>query len=277
MAIDISQATYDSESVAISETDSRGGVTLKPDGTKMYITSVGDDDIYQYTLSTAWDVSTATYDSKKKDVLSAGEQPSGVAFKPDGTKMYISSLTDQNIYQWTLSTAWDVSTATYDSVSLSVSSNAAFPQGVRLKDDGTSLYVISRDDDVIAQYDMSTAYDLSTASYASKSLDISSQGGQGHGHTFSSDGTQVFFVDRTNERVYQYTLSTAWDISSASYDSKSLDVSSEVDIVYSIFLKDDDTKIYVLSDEGSTSAVYAYDIPAAAAGANNILFNFGGI
>ena len=36
------------------------GITFKPDGTKMYITGIGTDEILQYNLTTAFDITSAT-------------------------------------------------------------------------------------------------------------------------------------------------------------------------------------------------------------------------
>jgi hypothetical protein len=46
--------------------------------------------------------------------------PTGLAFNDDGTKLYIADFTTDYISQFSLSTAYDLSTATYDSVFLSV-------------------------------------------------------------------------------------------------------------------------------------------------------------
>ena len=48
-----------------------------------------DDDINEYDLSTAWDVSTASFVSLPFDISGLGTQPKGLFFKPDGTKMYV--------------------------------------------------------------------------------------------------------------------------------------------------------------------------------------------
>ncbi|MBA7589123.1 hypothetical protein ES708_31198 [subsurface metagenome] len=71
---------------------------------------------------TPWDVSTATYEDKLKDVSGQDTSPNGVFFKPDGTKMYIMGYATDTVYQYSLSTAWDVSTATYDAKFKDVSS-----------------------------------------------------------------------------------------------------------------------------------------------------------
>ena len=60
----IGNPSYDSKSFsASSQTSGIQGITFKTDGTVMYILSTPDDRVYQYTLSTAWDVSTASYAS----------------------------------------------------------------------------------------------------------------------------------------------------------------------------------------------------------------------
>jgi hypothetical protein len=46
------------------------------------------DDIYQYSLSTAWDLSTASYDSVSLSVSGQDANMSGMCFNSDGTKIY---------------------------------------------------------------------------------------------------------------------------------------------------------------------------------------------
>ena len=51
----------DAFSVASQETDLQG-ITFNTDGTKMYVTGKVGDDVNEYTLTTGFDVSTASYD-----------------------------------------------------------------------------------------------------------------------------------------------------------------------------------------------------------------------
>ena len=55
-----------------------------------------------YCFATAWDVSTASYDSKYKDVGSEDGIPVSVAFKSDGSKMYIVGSSSDRVYQYSL-------------------------------------------------------------------------------------------------------------------------------------------------------------------------------
>jgi len=63
--------------------------------------------IYQYSLSTAWVVSTATYDSVT--LVTSGQDNTiyDFCFSIDGTKLYVVGIGGpDSIYQYTLSTPW---------------------------------------------------------------------------------------------------------------------------------------------------------------------------
>ena len=81
----------------------------------MYIVGMTNDNVFQYTLGTAWDLSTASYASLCVSVGAQETTPRALAFSSDGTKMYVGGNINDTIYQYTLGTAWNVSTATYAS------------------------------------------------------------------------------------------------------------------------------------------------------------------
>ena len=243
---DLGNASYDSVDLSVSAQDSSPvGLAFKPDGTKMYISGNTNDSIYQYTLSTAWDLSTGSYDSVSFSVASQATNPRGLSFKPDGTKMYLVGVNSDEVYQYSLSTAWDLSTASYDSVSIDVNSEDTLPRGLSFKPDGTKMYVSGTSTDTIYQYGLSTAWDLSTASYDSVSFSVSSEESNPYAIQFKSDGTEMLMLGASGKDVYQYSLSTAWDLSTASYDNVSFNVSSQAFSPQSLFFKSDGSKFYV--------------------------------
>ena len=154
--------------------------------------------------STAWDLSTASYDSKYKSVSSEETSPRSVAFKPDGSKMYIVGTSSDTVYQYSLSTAWDVSTASYDSKYKSVSSEEISPRSVAFKSDGSKMYIVGTSSDTVYQYSLST--DVSTASYDSKYKSVSSEETAPSSVAFKSDGSKMYIVGYSSDTVYQYTL-----------------------------------------------------------------------
>jgi len=257
---DLVEGSYSGKSFLVSETSSPTGAGFKPDGTKMYVTSASGDNVYQYTLSTAWDVSTASYDSVVFNLTSQDGTPEGVAFNDDGTVMYVLGANNDTVFQYTLSTAYDISTASYASKSLSLASQGTGMQGFYIKPDGTSLYAQDASSDTVYQYSLSTAYDVSTGSYASKSFSVSSQDSVPRGVSFKSDGTKMYIAGETSDAVYQYSLSTAWDVSTASYDSVVLSAASQTNSCYDITFDPSGLIMYITSLSGQT--IYQYSTVA---------------
>lgn len=127
----------------------------------MYVVGQINKTVYQYALSTAWDVSTATYETKSFSVNTQETLPTGVCFGDSGTKMYAVGTTNDTIYQYTLSTAWEVNTASYASKSYSPGVGAT-PQGIRFSSDGITCYMLENTSDVLRQIKLQTAWDIAS-------------------------------------------------------------------------------------------------------------------
>ncbi len=222
------------------------GLAFKTDGTKMYVVGETTDAVYQYSLSTAWDVSTASYDSVSFSVAAQDTIPHDVVFKTDGTKMYVVGVGADAVYQYSLSTAWDLSTASYDSVSFSVTAQENNPTDLFFKTDGTKMYVVGTTGDMVSQYSLSTAWDLSTASYSSVNFSVSAQEATPFGLAFKTDGTKMYVVGVSGDVVSQYSLSVAWDLSTASYDSVGVSVSAQEANAHDVVFKTDGSQVYVM-------------------------------
>ena len=247
---DLANAAYNNVSFDISSQVGYAiSVAFDTTGTIMYAGNGANNIIYQYSLSSAFDVSTASYASKS---LTESNQPQGIAFKSDGTKLY-TSIAGSLVKQWSLSTAWDISTATYDSVSLS----AAGGLSIVFKTDGTKLYVIYGSGDTLYSYSLSTAWDLSTASATGNTFVFTSQEGQPKGVAFSSTGANMYMVGQGNDTVYEYSLSTPWDISTASYTSLSFSINSQESNPAALTFNPSGSKMYAVGQTNNT--VYQYN------------------
>tara|TARA_R110000803_G_scaffold163900_1_gene227595 strand:+ start:1217 stop:2776 length:1560 start_codon:yes stop_codon:yes gene_type:complete len=252
----IDGASYDSVSFSVASQDTAPTcIRFKDDGTKMYMLG-SNDTVYQYTLSTSWDISTASYDSVSFSTGSQDTNSFKIDFKSDGTKMYMLGINNNIVYQYTLSSAWVISTASYDSVSFSVGSQDTAPRGMTFKPDGTKMYIAGVSNDTIYQYTLSSAWDMSTASYDSVSFSVASQDANPVGIVFKDDGTKISMIGITTATVYQYTLSTAWDVSTASYDSVSFSITGQDSSPRGMTFKSDGTKMYMVGVTSDT--VYQY-------------------
>ena len=201
---DISTASYDSVSLSVSaQSSSMYSLVVNDEGTKMYL-AANNGTIYQYTMSTAWDLSTASYDSKTfSTATQTGSNVYGFNIDKTGTRLYVTADGSHTIYQYTLSTAWDISTASYDSKSFSLSGQLSWPLEPTLNADGTKLFVGCRINRRVYQYSLSTAWDISTASYDNISLQVTFTSFWGSS-VFSPDGTKLY-VGNSSNYFYQYS------------------------------------------------------------------------
>jgi len=199
--------------------------------------------------------------------ISQDSVPTGIAFNTSGSKMFICGRTNSSVFQYSLSSAFDVSTASYDSVSFSFSAQQTTAAGMAFNADGTSMYVLSYAAATVYQYTLSVGFDLTTASYASKSFSVSSQEGEPHGIAFNTSGTKLYIVGVNNDTVYQYSLSSAFDVSTASYDSVSFSIGSQEAIPLGLTFGDSGNKMYVIGTNGDDINEYslssAFDISSA--------------
>jgi sugar lactone lactonase YvrE len=206
-----------SKSITAEET-APSGLFLSPDGLNMYVNGSTGDDVNQYTLSTAFNISTATF-VRLFSTASQDSVPTDIFFKPDGLAMFILGDSNNTVFQYTLSSAFDISTASYASKSFSVNSQETSPQGLWFKPDGTVMYVIGTTNDTVFQYTLGTAWDVSTASYASISFSVASQESTPNQVNLSADGLTMWILGATGDDITQYALGTAFNVSTAVFEN----------------------------------------------------------
>jgi DNA-binding beta-propeller fold protein YncE len=257
----ITSASYDSKTFdpASQETNPRD-IAFNSDGTKAYFIGVGADTVFQYSLSTAYDISTASYDSVSFSIASQENEPQGLTFNSDGTKMFVVGTTGDDVNEYTLSTGFDLSTASYSQV-FSVSAQDSAPSAIKFNSDGTKMFIAGAGSETIYQYTLTTGFDVSTASYASKSISVLSEESVLQGLAFNNDGTKMFITGTNGDEINEYTLTTGFDLSTASFSSNLFDVSSQSTGPQSVTFNSDGTKMYITDNNGvfqysSTSTSY---------------------
>ena len=256
--VDFSNTSYDSVSFSVASQDIiSSSIQLSTDGTKMYMVGRNSDSVYQYTLSSAWDLSTASYDSVSFSVTAQESNPYGMHFNPDGTKMYIVGKNMDSVHQYTLSSGWDLTTISYDSVSFNIIGQANNMVGLHFKSDGLKMYILDNSTQTVFQYTLSSAWDLSTASYDSVSFSTNSENPDPVGMYINDFGTEMYITAKGNlaKIIYEYTLGTAFDLSSATYNSVMYDASAQAEPI-DVHFKPDGSKMYVLGND--TDVIFQY-------------------
>ena len=93
---------YNNVSFDVSGQDIQSrGISFNTTGSKMYMVGDSNDSVFQYTLSTPFDLSTASYNSVSFSVAGQDTQPVSIAFNNDGSKMYMVGDSNDSVFQYT--------------------------------------------------------------------------------------------------------------------------------------------------------------------------------
>jgi len=236
------------------------------DGTKMFTIDHNNENIHEYSLSTGFDLSSTIALEESYNVGTAvGDTVRGwaLAFNTDGTKMFfIDANGTETIHEFTLSTGFDLSTVSYGNVSLDISSKVNIPAGLAFNSDGTKMIVMDYSGQDAHTYTLSTGFDLgSTITHVNETRFY----GDITGDTmpmnikFNSDGTKLFIAGRASDVISEYTLSTGFDVSTASYvDRAYINVSGFEDTnISGLSFNSDGTKMFISGENTSSIAEFS--------------------
>ena len=252
---DISSAAYTQNFSVSSQDTSPQGLAFSPDGTKMFMVGYADDKVFQYALSTAFDISTASYSSIYFSVAAQETIPRGLAFSVDGVKMFVLGTTADQVFEYTLSSAFNVSTASFVDA-FSVAAQETDPQGIAFSTDGAKMFITGHTGQDVNEYALSTVFDVSTASYT-QNFSISGQETQPTGIAFNSAGTKMFIIGVTGQDVNEYTLSTGFNVSTASFSGITFSVATQETSPQAVVFNTTGTNFYVLGASGDDINQYA--------------------
>lgn len=247
-------------------------VFFSPDGVSMYV--IGEsypynsgNHIHQYTLSIAWDISTATsYYFFPLD----NNEPISFVFSPNGEYVYCYSRVAQRVSQYYVATPWDLKTVSTTTVpTYTFSSNAI--RSIFVRSNGSRLYALNFSNHSVTQSDIGTVWDVSTTTYqypTTRYIGFPSNFRYPRGLFFTADGKKMYFVGdySTFDYVYQYELSIAWELSSASFVQQ-FSLTAQETYPTGVFFKPDGLTMYISGSNGSAAspkdAIYQYELSVA--------------
>lgn len=243
-----------------AQVDSQQGITFNSDGTKMFIadggTSGATDSVHEYSLSSAWNISTKSFVQSKNIAADDGDL-TDVRFGNNGLKMYGLGRSAKEINGYDLSIAYDISTAVHDPLDvLSISTKDSTPIGLTFKTDGTGFYFLGNQNDKIYQYSLSVAWDITSASFVNEYALPSTVGL--NGLFLKPDGTRIYYISSfADDFVYELVLSTAYDITTATAGND-FDLSSKTSEPRGLYFRSDGLKMYFV-DQNSDKC-FEYDL-----------------
>lgn len=203
-------------------------ILFNPDGTKLY--AMGTTTITQYTVTTAFDILSGLSSEGTYDFSAQETSGTGIAFSVDGSKIFIIGYANDAIHQYSLSVPFDItSTVTYANSPFSISGQDGVPYDISFSADGMKMHVMGANGQDINQYSLTTPFDITAGvTFDGSPFKYSEQVSNQRTYTFGADGYKLFILGMTHDRIFQYSLTNAFDVTSGvSYDDISYYVGAE--------------------------------------------------
>jgi WD40 repeat protein len=204
-----------------------------------------------------------------------------ILWRPDGLVYYVMENTDAQVQEYTLNdlalVAWTPSDAGSGVNSLSFSGDDATMHCIRWGNDGNTL--ITAGSTTVYKYDLSTPWDIDTAVITGDTFNVSAKTTDMGSINFTSDGLNAYICDEIDlggNKMHQYTLSTAWDITTMTF-AGSIATGIPVGGAIDMMVNDQGNMIWLLNDNGRTIHEYQMttpnDITTAVANSETYLTN----
>ncbi len=236
-------------------------IAFNPSGTKMFVVGMSQNKIFEFDLTTSFDVSTATKNSNVCSFIGLADDAVDIDFNSDGTKLFLVDVDgtgddEHAIEEFNLTTAYDVSTC--------VHANEHFLDefklvGIEFNASGTKLFIFDETggSSLIKQYSLSSPYNLSNPTLQKQStgtIDTTYEAIEDSpkGFAFSSDGSKMFMTGRERDKVQEFNLSTPFDLSSVS-KTDAYGISGQIVDVGGISFSNDGLKMFVLDADNDAA------------------------
>lgn len=206
------------------------------------------------TIDCSLNVDLLEYSGQSFNVGNETLTPTGVAFSSDGLNMYVTDSENEEILQYTLSIPFDLNTSI-------ITSSFPIPltniSGIFLKPDGTKYYYVDADSDRLYSFNMTTPFNIST-SVLDTNIDISAYHNIPRNVCFSNDGLDFYIVGLTSNSITQFTCTTPFDISTATFTNI---YNHSLASPQGIFMYDNDTKLIVADQSANKLYFYTLNTP----------------
>jgi hypothetical protein len=249
------------------------GISFNNDGSKMYTIGSSRDFIVESTLSSNFNITTATY-KHSFSVNSQDTKPGSIRFNNTGSKIFITGDTNNSVFEYGLSSDFDLTTISYSGNSYSAAGVDTSPKGLAFNNDGSKMYVAGNQNNSIYEFDLSTEYDLSDTVTLVNTLSITTEESSPTGVSFNYNGTKMFVIGNNGDEINSYVLASVFDISTANFNTN-FKVNTEDTLPNDITINNDGTKFFIT---GATSdAIFEYLISDLGDYEENGLSNDGSI
>ena len=226
------------------------------------ISNIFVQNAYANFIASGDTLSTSNYEIRTFNVSSEEGLPRDVAFSNDGKKMFVVGEAGRDVNEYTLSTAFNVSTAVFID-SFSVATEDTNPMSLKFNNDGSKMFIGGRQNDKVYEYSLSINFDVSSATHTGNSIDVSAKILKNlFGLAFNNDGTMMYVTDGrggggSSESVHQYSLNISFDFSGGANFIRSADLEALNDTgagekePYGMAFNQDGTRMFLIGTLGN--------------------------
>ena len=210
-------------------------INFSNDGRKLFISNQ-EDEIFQFDLTAPFSLEGMTYNDIREDF---GTHYDNFAFNNDGTKIFSLKNVGNSVKEYNLTSPYDITSrgSAINDYNLDnyarVDGDDFSHQGIEFSSDGTAMFIISTDqtnpkgggEEKIIQFQLSTAFDTTTASFLGTFSITMGEGNVGTtgrvgGMAFDGSGSKLYIVSQYNsvpsglgaDVMHQYSLECSYGI-----------------------------------------------------------------
>lgn len=253
----LSNLSYNGNNLNVSSRDTVGvDIWFSENGTFLYYLGYNTKRIYQYFMQIPYNITNATYIMKNFSVNSQDTGPVDIQIVKNGEKMFMLGLTNDRIYEYNLTTPYDISTSIYTGRSYYIRDFDNYPNGFYYIESNGRLYLVGTTNDTIYEFNMTIPYNASSLVYTGNRFSVKSQDDLANDIIMTNDGRFAYILGDTNNRVYEYNLSISYNISTANYTGKFLNVGTQDNVPEGMYINFDLNKLWMVGDQ--REVIYEY-------------------
>jgi len=198
-------------------------VVFSNDGLTLFVTGSNGDEINQYSLGRAYDITSVVTFDGAQSVVSEDNAPTALSFNADGTRLFSIGVTNDNISEYSLTNgAFDVTGGITLENSVNVRPESNDARSLSFSPDGLQLNIVNLISSEVNVYSLSTPFDINTLTLVDE-IDVSAQDGTPRDIVFSNDGRRAFLLGSENGEIYQYNIEDIDADSDGVFDRLDLD------------------------------------------------------
>ena len=247
------------------------GIAFNNDGSKMFLVGKDNKKVYEYKLCSPYGLGSASY-TTSLSISARVAEPQSIAFNSEGTKIFILDQNTDDVTEYALSTAFDISSASFTTQGCTGidrgTSNASKATAMDFNDDGTLLRVVHRtsSEDNVMEFTLGTGFSMAgtCTDYDADTNSNTLTDGKPEGMAFSSDGKKMFILGNQNDSIYEYTLTSAYDVTDdGAILTSTFSISGQEGSPAGLAFSSDGKKMFIVGSGNGNVEINAYDLSTA--------------